>query len=93
MPGCVDEVDNIGMPLEDSLRNMSCIPFRDPFRGIAHHDIHFLLDLGEHGLVGHGDTLQDMVRCAIHRGRRPHEIDMRESTWTGVKSLESPTRR
>jgi len=47
---------------------------------IAHHDIHLLLDLCQHGLVGNSDALQHMVRCVIHGGWRAHKIDVGEST-------------
>ena len=47
----------------------------------TYHDIYLLLDLREHGLIGHGNAFEDMMCGAVDRLCGAHEIDMGEATY------------
>ena len=43
----------------------------------THHDVDLLLDLGEHGIVGDRDALENMVGGAVDGCRGADEVDVR----------------
>lgn len=46
----------------------------------TYHDINLLLDLRQHRLIGHSDTLKDMMRRVVHGSSSPDKIYMCESS-------------
>ena len=82
VPGGINKVHDVGVSSEQSLAGSQA---RDPRQSVGtHHNVDLLLDLGEHGIVGDCDALENMVGGAVDGGRGTDEVDVRKATLSAL---------